>query len=232
MDKKLEQLIKENKINQLSDKKLQPLAQRLELLEKAGYTSLASQIRQEVPAELYQQTGNRLILKTPKFERKYEQELNPPLTHKLGKPATIIGGLILLTLFILAPISEPQAVLGTTLSFTCFLIGFASWMSSDTTWNSNSYQVYDLHNGKYLVESQINEYRGHVPDQILQETIRIKKDGLKPAIWFVSTPKEIPNITYGQIIDPLLVGYPKHRSDYAILYGIWGEDIEDLTKIT
>ena len=97
----------------------------------------------------------------------------------------------------------------------------------------------------YLVECEPSAFLGKVPDNILRATAKAKSLNLEPKVWFVAKDYEVPQHMRVVHLDPAIVGYPivGKRSDYAggwdnvtsnrfcALIGLWGKDIEEISKV-
>jgi len=119
----------------------------------------------------------------------------------------------------------------------------------------HTYNAIHITKNKYLVYSSIRNYKGDVPEQILDLIIEAGKDSnisnLKIA--FVADKHQIPSLTKGRTIpkDPIIIGELEEQWEklimklrkelnvtftyigcpYAILVGIWGTDIEDINSV-
>jgi len=92
----------------------------------------------------------------------------------------------------------------------------------------------------YHYEVLPHQFKGNVPKAILKATIQAKQHDLQPRVWFVAKENQFHEYLAVPKNDPAIVGYPMTDVDdsgktihfrYAVLIGLWGKDIEEISKI-
>jgi len=88
-----------------------------------------------------------------------------------------------------------------------------------------------------LFEISPDRYKENVPINILKATLLAKQFQLVPKVWFISELSKFYNHVTNK--DPAIVAYPTFKSGndvllsrkFAFLIGLWGKDIEEISKI-
>lgn len=247
MDKSLEQFVKQTWIKKPLNFKMETVEQlekERSVYYESGYIELSRKIKQEIMdresdnraiQKFHKASKNRIVLKSPNFERLQIEE--PSKTERgIRKYSSIIASLLLF--FGLYPIICHDGVAVVFLlcsSLTVFLFFFC--MFSDVKIERWQFYGKNFRGNNYLVELYPSEYVHHVPLTVAEQTQEINKDGLTPKIWAVLSKNQIKEtvkseVVASQKVDPLLIGKINVRGvSYAVVYAVWGKDIEDLDRV-
>lgn len=209
------------------------LVHKAEALRTAGYQLQANIIGETISQQKLQvniieaKKKYGMILKIPQFE-------NMVIGHGLRarhilSMIPIVSGLtyIIAGSWWAVPMSVVAGIVGPLIAWAYHDIYYA---------NAKEYTTYEIGHNQLIVEADPKDYMGEVPEGIVQATTEAWRSGLTPKIWALTNRQQISEIMQGhyvvRMVDPLLVGYMKEINGYVVLLGIWGKDIEDLSKLT
>jgi len=228
MNKTLESFLKRRWVKNLKQlAQADELEKKFVMLSGAGFDAAASKLMDDLEKnKIAKLSEKRLVVKKPAFRR---------MTYRTSWFANAwifsilcgLIGLVLSLLFSTAPLAIPLLIIST---FMLITVTSAFW-SLSVTLPRYVFSAVRLSHDTYLFKTSPSKFTGNVPVQVAEAMRELKNDGFTPEVWFVGTMKEAAQLVDGalQQLDPLLVG-TNERLDYAVVYAVWGEDIESLSS--